>query len=218
MTEQSNMTGPAGKDESTAEKKTNPWLKGLLEYGPIALFFIAYLRLKEQSFDIAGTSYDGFIVVTAGFVPLMILSTLALWKLTGKLSKMQVLTLVLIVVFGGLSVWFNDERFFKMKPTLIYLIFGGLLGFGLLRGQSYLRVVMSEMMPLTEEGWMILTRRLCAFFLALAVANEVIWRSLDTETWVYFKTFGLTVAMFVFFMSQAKLFQLHGVEEAEAED
>ncbi|OIQ27100.1 MAG: intracellular septation protein A [Alphaproteobacteria bacterium MedPE-SWcel] len=218
MTEQTKTTGAAGEDETAAQKNTNPWLKGVLEYGPIALFFIAYLRLKEHSFDIAGTSYDGFIVVTAGFVPLMVLSTLALWKLTGKLSKMQLLTLVLIVVFGGLSVWFNDERFFKMKPTLIYLIFGGLLGFGLLRGQSYLRVMMAEMMPLTEEGWMILTRRLCAFFLALALANEVIWRSVNTETWVYFKTFGLTVAMFVFFMTQARLFQVHGLEEAEADD
>lgn len=191
----------------------NPLLKSVLEYGPVVLFFIAYLRLKDQAFEIGGTSYEGFIVVTAGFVPLMVLSTLALWKLTGKLSKMQVMTLVLIVVFGGLSVWFNDERFFKMKPTMIYLLFGGLLGFGLLRGQSYLRVVMEEMMPLQDEGWMILTRRLCAMFFALAVANEVIWRMMSTESWVYFKTFGLTAAMFLFFMTQARLFQTYGLEE-----
>ena len=196
----------------------NPLLKSVLEYGPVVLFFIAYLRLKDQAFEIGGTSYEGFIVVTAGFVSLMVLSTLALWKLTGKLSKMQVMTLVLIVVFGGLSVWFNDERFFKMKPTMIYLLFGGLLGIGLLRGQSYLRVVMEEMMPLQDEGWMILTRRLCAFFFGLAVANEVIWRMMSTETWVYFKTFGLTAAMFLFFMTQAKLFQTYGIEEeGEAE-
>jgi len=191
----------------------NPLLKTALEYGPVVLFFVAYLRLKDQAFEIGGTSYEGFIVVTAGFVPLMVLSTLALWKLTGKLSKMQVMTLVLIVVFGGLSVWFNDERFFKMKPTMIYLLFGGLLGFGLLRGQSYLRVVMEEMMPLQDEGWMILTRRLCAMFFALAVANEVIWRMMSTESWVYFKTFGLTAAMFLFFMTQARLFQSYGLEE-----
>ena len=191
----------------------NPLLKSVLEYGPVVLFFIAYLRLKDQAFEIGGTSYEGFIVVTAGFVSLMVLSTLALWKLTGKLSKMQVMTLVLIVVFGGLSVWFNDERFFKMKPTMIYLLFGGLLGFGLLRGQSYLRVVMEEMMPLQDEGWMILTRRLCAMFFALAVANEVIWRLMSTESWVYFKTFGLTAAMFLFFMTQARLFQTYGLEE-----
>jgi intracellular septation protein len=117
---------------------------------------------------------------------------------------------------GGLSVWLNDERFFKMKPTLIYLLFGGALGVGLLRGQSYLKLVMEELMPLDQEGWMILTRRICLFFLALAVANEVIWRSQSTDTWVYFKTFGLPVAMFAFFMFQGKVFQKHGLSEDEA--
>ncbi len=72
---------------------------------------------------------------------------------------MQVMTLVLVVVFGGLTVWLNDERFFKMKPTIIYLLFAGILGFGLLRGQSYLQMVMSEVLPMEPEGWMILTRR-----------------------------------------------------------
>ncbi|NIZ14165.1 inner membrane-spanning protein YciB [Phaeobacter sp. HF9A] len=207
------MTEQTNEPLTRSGKKISPMLKGVLEFGPVVLFFIAYLRLKGQVFEIGGTSYDGFIVVTAGFVPLMVLSTLALWRLTGKLSKMQVMTLVLIVIFGGLSVWFNDERFFKMKPTMIYLLFGGALGVGLLRGESYLRVVMEEMMPLQPEGWMILTRRLCAFFFGLAVANEVIWRLSSTETWVYFKTFGLTIAMFGFFMTQAKLFQTYGIED-----
>src|SRR5690606_30887925 len=131
-----------------AKKEINPILKLVLEIGPVAVFFIAYLRLKGQQFMINGTTYDGFILVTAAFVPLLLLTTLILWRLTGKLSKMQILTLVLVVIFGGLSVWMNDERFFKMKPTLIYLIFAGILGFGLLRGQSYLRHVMEEMMPM----------------------------------------------------------------------
>lgn len=194
-------------------KKVNPLLKTALELGPVVLFFVAYMRLKDQMFQIAGTEYAGFIVVTAAFVPLMVASTLILWRLTGVLSKMQVLTLVLIVVFGGLSVWFNDERFFKMKPTMIYVMFGAILGFGLLRGESYLRVVMEELMPLQPEGWMILTRRMCGFFFALAVLNEAIWRTQTTEIWVYFKTFGLTAAMFVFFMGQTKLFQTYAVED-----
>ena len=193
-------------------------VKTLLELGPVVLFFVAYLKLKDEVFQIAGTDYAGFIVVTAAFVPLMVASTLVLWWLTGVLSKMQVLTLVMIVLFGGLSVWFNDERFFKMKPTMIYLMFGGIIGFGLLRGESYLRVVMEEMMPLQPEGWMILTRRMCAFFFALAVANEAIWRTQSTDTWVYFKTFGLTAAMFVFFMAQGKLFSTYGIEEDGASE
>ncbi|CUH78005.1 Intracellular septation protein [Tritonibacter multivorans] len=200
------------------QKKINPMVKTLLELGPVVLFFVAYLKLKDEVFQIAGTDYAGFIVVTAAFVPLMVASTLVLWRLTGVLSKMQVLTLVMIVLFGGLSVWFNDERFFKMKPTMIYLMFGGIIGFGLLRGESYLRVVMEEMMPLQPEGWMILTRRMCAFFFALAVANEAIWRTQSTDTWVYFKTFGLTAAMFVFFMAQGKLFSAYGIEEDGASE
>ena len=93
-------------DASTGEaRKISPLVKNLLEFGPVVLFFIAYLKLKDQVFEIGGTSYEGFIIVTAGFVPLMVLSTLILWKLTGKLSRMQVMTLVVIVVFGGLSVW-----------------------------------------------------------------------------------------------------------------
>lgn len=194
-------------------KEVNPFVKSALEYGPLIIFFIAYLRLKDRVFTIGGTEYEGFIVVTAAFIPLLIASTGALWALTGKLGRMQVATVVLVVVFGGLSVWLNDDRFFKMKPTMIYVLFGGLLGFGLLRGQSYLKYVMEEVMPLEDAGWMILTRRLMMFFFLLAVANEVIWRSFSTETWVYFKTFGLTAAIFGFFIFQGKLFQNYGVEK-----
>ena len=199
-------------------KRLNPWVKSGLEFGPIILFFVAYLRLKDRVFTIGGQDYEGFILVTAGFIPVILLSTLILWRLTGHLSKMQIVTAVLVTVFGGLSVWLNDERFFKIKPTLIYLIFGGLLGVGLLRGQSWLRHVMEELMPLDHEGWMKLTRRLTLFFFAMAALNEVIWRSQSTETWVYFKTFGLTAALFAFFMAQTRLFRDHSTEVLDPQD
>ncbi|MGR3570423.1 inner membrane-spanning protein YciB [Brevirhabdus sp.] len=195
-----------------AEKKLNPAVKLALEIGPVILFFIGYLQVRDRSFTIGGTEYDGFIIVTALFVPLILLSTGLLWWLTGKLSKMQIVTAVLVVVFGGLSVWLNDDRFFKMKPTMIYALFAGVLGFGLLRGESYLRHVMEEVMPLEREGWMKLTRRLTLFFVALAVTNEIVWRTMSTDAWVNFKTFGLTAALFAFFMSQGKLFQKYGIE------
>ena len=198
-----------------AEKPINPFLKSSLEIGPILVFFAAYLPLKDRVFTIAGTEYEGFILVTAGFIPLMLACTAALWKLTGHLSPMQIVTAVLIVVFGGLSVWLNDERFFKMKPTLIYLLFGTALGIGLLRGESYLRKVMEGLMPLREEGWMILTKRVTALFFGLALLNEVIWRTMSTEMWVYFKTFGLTAAIFLFFMTQGTLFKRYGLEPDE---
>lgn len=199
-----------------AEKKINPILKLVLELGPVVAFFIAYGRLKDQVFTIAGTDYSGFIVVTAAFIPVLILSTGLMWSLTGKLSKMQVATVVLVIVFGGLSVWLRDERFFKMKPTMIYLLFAGVLGIGLLRGKSYLKVVMEEALPMQAEGWMILTRRVTAFFLCLAVANEVVWRTMSTDVWVNFKTFGLTAALFVFFLAQGTLMEKFGVKD-EAE-
>lgn len=196
-----------------AGKQINRALKTGLEMGPILAFFAAYLWLKDNTYTFGGTDYAGFIVVTAGFIPVFLISIGVLWWLTGHLSRMQVVTAVLIVVFGGLSIWFNDPRFFKMKPTMIYLLFGGALGIGLLQGRSYLQSLMDSMMPLTDAGWMILTRRLMFFFFGLAVLNEVIWRTQSEEIWVYFKTFGLTAAIFVFFITQGKLFQEHGTEE-----
>ncbi|KHQ51926.1 inner membrane-spanning protein YciB [Mameliella alba] len=199
------------------QRQVNPMLKTALEFGPILGFFAAYLWLKDRTFVIGGTEYEGFIVVTAGFIPVFLVCMGALWALTGHLSRMQVVTAVLIVVFGGLSVWLNDDRFFKMKPTLIYLLFGGALAIGLMRGESWLQYVMDGLVPLQREGWMILTKRVAGFFLLLAVLNEVIWRTMDTEVWVYFKTFGLTVAIFLFFMFQGGLFKQYGTQDADEE-
>jgi intracellular septation protein len=197
------------------ERKINGGLKTALELGPILAFFVAYIWLKDRIFTIGGTEYDGFIVVTGGFIPIFLVSIGILWALTGHLSKMQAMTAILITVFGGLSIWFNDPKFFKMKPTIIYLLFGGILGVGLLQGKSYLRTVMDTIMPLTHEGWMILTRRLTLFFFALAILNEIIWRTQSEETWVYFKTFGLTASIFVFFITQSKLFSEHSSEPVD---
>ena len=156
-----------------AERKIAPWLKLTLELGPVVIFFAAYLWLRDEVFTIAGTQYGGFIVVTAAFVPLILVATGLLWALSGTLSRMQLLTVILVVVFGGLSVALNDEAFFKMKPTIIYLMFAGILGAGLLRGQSYLSGLLGSALPLRPEGWLILTRRMAFFFLALAVTNDV---------------------------------------------
>ncbi len=195
--------------------KIDPKLKSSLELGPVLAFFVAYLWLKDDVFTIGGTDYKGFIVVTAGFIPVFLLCMGLLWKLTGHLSLMQVVTAVLIVVFGGLSVWLNDERFFKMKPTLIYLLFGGALTVGLMRGESWLEKVMEGMMPLQHEGWMILTKRITLFFFGLAVLNELVWRTQSTDMWVTFKTFGLTIAIFGFFLFQGGLFKRYALEEDE---
>ncbi|SDX50143.1 inner membrane-spanning protein YciB [Roseicitreum antarcticum] len=182
-------------------------LKLGLELGPVLAFFVAYIWLRDRTFMIGGTEYEAFILITAAFVPVMVICSGILWKLSGHLSRMQVVTLVLVVVFGGLTVWLNDDRFFKMKPTIIYALFAGVLGVGLLRGQSWLQYVMDGMMPLQHAGWMLLTKRLAMFFAVLAVANEVIWRTMSTDAWVNFKTFVLPLALFGFFILQSKLFE-----------
>ena len=196
-----------------AEKPVNPIVKLVIELVPIVVFFVAYGRMKGETFHVAGHDYNAFILLTAAFIPMMLVSTGLLWWLTGRLSKMQIATLVLVVVMGGLSVWFNDERFFKMKPTIIYLLFGGALGVGLLQGKSYLKLVIEEVLPMKDEGWMILTRRICLFFFGLAIANEIVWRTLSTEAWVTFKTFVLTAALFAFFISQGKLMERYAIGE-----
>lgn len=199
------------------QNKISTRLKLSLELGPIILFFILYSRIKDQSFEILGTSYQGFIVATAVFIPVMLAATAALWWKTGRLSRMQLMTAILVVVFGGLGIWFNDDSFFKMKPTILYVMFAATLGFGMLRGESYLQYLMEEAMPLTREGWMIFTRRMTLYFAALAIANEIVWRTMSTDAWVNFKTFGLTSATFLFFMAQMRLFQRHAITAAEDE-
>lgn len=186
-------------------RKINPIVKLVLELGPVIAFFFAYVKLKDQVFTIAGTEYSGFIVVTAAFIPVLLATTGILWALTGKLSRMQIVTVVMVIVFGGLSVWLNDDRFIKIKPTIVNGLFGAILGIGLLRGQSYLRFVMEEAMPLQPEGWMILTKRLCAMFFGLAISNEIVWRFFSEQTWVTFETFAMPAALFGFFMTQGGL-------------
>lgn len=199
------------------EKPLNPAVKQVLELGPPIMFFAAYLWMRDQTYLVAGTEYDGFIVAAAVFVPILLLSIAVLWKLTGKLSRMQVFTAILVIIFGGLTVWFNDERFFKLKTTIVYGLFAVLLGIGLLQGRSYLAWVMSDFLPMAQEGWMKLTRRLTGFFAALAVANEVVWRTMSTDAWVKIETFGFPVLMFVFLWSQIVALQEHFIEDDAGE-
>ena len=196
-----------------SERTVSPWVKTTLELGPVLGFFLAYVWLKDETYTVGGTEYGGFIAVTAVFIPVILLCMAVLWKLTGKLSPMQVLTAVLVVVFGGLTVWLNDERFLKVKPTIVNLLLGGILFAGLLRGKSLLSIVLSEAMPMDPEGWLILTRRMAWFFVASAAANELVWRTQTTEFWVTFETFFLPGSMFVFFISQAGLIQRHTIED-----
>ncbi|HLQ18231.1 MAG TPA: septation protein IspZ [Tabrizicola sp.] len=201
-----------------AERKINPILKQVLELGPTILFFVIYMRIKDQSFTLGGTEYSGFIVAALILVPLLLASTLTLWLLTGTISRMQIFVALMVIFFGGLTAWFNDERFFKMKTTIVYGTFAVILTVGLLRGRSLLQWVMADALPMKPEGWMILTRRLAAMFAALAIANEVIWRTQSTELWVKLETFAMPAALFLFLMINFMALQRYMIEDEAKKD
>jgi len=198
-------------------REINPILKQVLELGPTLAFFVLYVRIKEDIFTFAGTEYTGFIVAAVIFVPILLLSMAILWALTGKLSRMQVFTAFMVIFFGGLTAYFNDERFFKMKTTIVYGFLAGILGVGLLRGQSWLEYVMAEVMPMQREGWMILTKRLVLAFAVLAVANEIVWRNMSTDAWVKIETFAFPIVLMVFLFWQFAQLQPYLIEADDAE-
>ncbi|MEM6566494.1 MAG: inner membrane-spanning protein YciB [Pseudomonadota bacterium] len=202
----------------TEEKPINSVLKQVLELGPTVAFFLIYLRIRDEIFLIGGVEYSGFIIAALVFVPILLVAMGILWALTGKLSRMQVFTAFMVIFFGGLTAWFNDERFFKMKTTIVYGLFAVLLGIGLARGRSYLAFVMGDLMPMRDEGWMILTRRLCAAFALLAVANEIVWRTMTTDTWVKIETFAFPVALMAFLMWQFMSLQSYMISDENADE
>jgi len=196
-----------------ADRQINPVVKQVLELGPTVVFFVIYMWIKDESFVLGGVAYSGFIVAALVLVPLLLAAIAALWWLTGSISRMQIFVAFMVIFFGGLTAWFNDERFFKMKTTIVWGSLAVLLGIGLLRGKSFLQYVMAEVLPMKPEGWMILTRRTAIMFALMAIANELIWRTQSTELWVKLETFALPAALFVFLMVNFTLLQPYFIEE-----
>jgi intracellular septation protein len=194
----------------------DPRLRQVLEYGPLLIFLAAYFWFRTEVITFGGTDYEGFIIAIVIFAPLQLVSALVLRRLTGKLSRMQVATLILVVVLGGITVALNDERFFKMKSTFVFGTFSLLLWIGLARGRSYFAYVLEGALPISHDGWMILTRRLAWFFAAVAVANEIIWRNFSTDVYVLWDTLGQMGVMFGFFIANFKLIEAHWQEPGES--
>ena len=211
---------------SSEKPAANPFLKLVLEIGPLAVFFLTFrygreilenptifgwLNAVTGEAALNGQSGPVF-VATAAFMVAIAISLTASWYLQRTLPKMAVVTAVVVSVFGSLTLWLQDETFIKMKPTIVNGIFALALGFGLLQGRSYLKYLLGEALPLSDAGWMIFTKRWVMFFIFLGLLNEVIWRTQSTEFWVSFKTFAnlpLTIAFMAFHIP---FLQRHSVE------
>ena len=169
-----------------AEKqKLNPALKLVLDIGPLILFF-------------AANSKFGIYAATGSFMVAVLVALAVAYVLTQRIEIMPLVTAVIVLIFGGLTIVLHDELFIKLKPTIIYLLFGGTLAGGLLFGKSFLGVLFDSVFDLTDEGWRKLTWRWALFFFALAILNEIVWRNFSTDFWVSFKLFGVVPLTFLF--------------------
>ena len=212
--------------DTLAARPMNPLLKLLLEIGPLAIFFLTF-RYGEEL--LANPSVFAWVELATGQAALraetgpVFLATICFmiaiavslgvsWTLTRALPRMAIVTAVVVAVFGGLTLWLQDDTFIKMKPTIVNAIFAAILGIGLLQGRSYLRYLMGEAMPLTERGWMLFTRNWVVFFVVCAVLNEIVWRTQSTEFWVSFKTFFYLPFTFVFIALHWSFLQRYAVE------
>jgi len=167
-------------------------IKLALELGPLVVFFIANARAD-------------IFVATAWFMGAMTLSLLLSWLVLKKIAVMPLVTGVVVLVFGGLTLWLQDDTFIKIKPTITNVLFGSVLLGGLLFGQSLLKYVFGEVYRLRPEGWWRLTLNWGVFFFVLAVINEVLWRNFSTDIWVAFKVWGVMPLTVLFSMSQIPL-------------
>src|SRR5947208_11219612 len=205
----------------TKKKQLNPFLKLALEMGPLLLFFFANSRpalfmplISPLLPEAVSGEKAGIFVATAVFMVAILLSLAVSYALTRHLPVMAMVTAVIVVVFGGLTLVLHDDTFIKMKPTIVYLLFAGMLLGGLWFNKPFLAIVFDAVFHLTGEGWRKLTLRWAIFFLALAVLNEIIWRTQTTDFWVSFKLFGVVPLTFLFGALQYPLLMKYAIPEA----
>jgi intracellular septation protein len=182
------------------KQKLNPTLKLVLDIGPLVLFFAANSRF-------------GIFIATGAFMVAVLIALAVAYARTRRLEVMPLVTAVIVVIFGGLTLVLQDELFIKLKPTIIYVLFGGTLVGGLMMGKPLLGLLFDSVFNLTEEGWRKLTWRWAIFFFFLAVVNEVVWRNFSTDFWVSFKLFGVVPLTLLFGVLQYPLLMKYGRED-----
>jgi len=175
-------------------------LKFALDLGPLVLFFLANAR------------WDIF-AATGVFMAAVVVSLAVTYALIRKIAMMPLVSAVVVMVFGGMTIWLQNEIFIKLKPTIVYALFAAVLLGGLVFGRPLLAPVLDSVFHLTEEGWRKLTLRWGIFFVVMAVLNETVWRSVSTDAWVAFKTFGFLPLTVVFALAQAPLIARHMIQE-----
>ena len=190
------MTSPA----RTKSAELNPILKLALDLGPLLLFFFVNARW-------------GIYAATGAFMLATIASLIVTYALIRRIAVMPLVSAIVVMVFGGLTLYLQNEMFIKLKPTIIYALFAVLLLGGLVMGRSLLALVMDSVFQLDDDGWKKLTLRWGLFFLVMAVVNEIVWRSVSTDAWVAFKTFGFLPLTIVFALAQAPLMMRHSIEK-----
>jgi intracellular septation protein len=207
--------------ETQAKPQLSPGLKLLLDLGPLLLFFFANSRpeffapvlSRVLPANLLTGEHAGIFVATAVFIPAVLAALAVAYALTRHVAVMPVVTAVIVVVFGGLTLALQNETFIKLKPTLVYLLFAGTLLGGLAFKKPLLGMVFDSVFNLTDEGWRKLTLRWGVFFLVLAVLNEIVWRNFTTDQWVNFKVFGFLPLTMIFAAAQFPLLQKYAVQE-----
>lgn len=206
-------------ENSETEKPKSSWINLVVDFGPLLVFFLAYKHFAPTG---EGDSLATVSAVIKGTIAFMVATVIALgvskWRL-GHISPMLWLTTVLIIGFGMLTVVFHNDFWIRIKPTAVYLMFAGVLFFGLWRGKPMLKYLLqSAFEGLNEEGWMKLSRNWAWFFLLLAVLNTVLVYTVSFETWLQAKLWGFTVLSFVFTFSQLPMVLKHGMGETAKEE
>jgi intracellular septation protein len=177
----------------------------LLDYGPLLVFFIAY--------KLAGSGLEASLKATIAFMIAVVVSIIVGLVVVKRVSPMVWISTILILGFGAITLYLHDPKFIQMKPTVIYVGFAALLGGGLLRGKPLLKWLFGPAFPgLTEEGWLKLSRNWALYFLALAIANEIMRATLDFDTWLTLKVWGVTVVSLLFAVANMPMLLRHGLD------
>ncbi|WP_349358588.1 septation protein A [Stappia sp.] len=196
-------------------KELPPLLKLALELGPLVLFFFANARgeMLVERFPALGAFGGPIFLATGVFMVAITISLGVSYALTRRLPVMPVVSGVVVLVFGALTLWLHDELFIKLKPTIVNTLFGCVLLGGLVFGKSLLGYVFDSVFRLDAEGWRKLTFRWGVFFFFLALLNEVVWRLFSTDFWVSFKVFGVMPITIAFTLAQMPLIQRHSLDQ-----